>query len=1067
MNAIIDAALSRVRTVLTALLLALVAGALAYRDMPKESDPDVNIPVIYVSLSLEGVSPEDAERLLLRPMEQELKLIEGVKEMRSTAYQGGGSVTLEFDAGFDADQALEDVRNQVDIAKPELPAEADEPTVNEVNLSLFPVLVVSLAGEVPPRTLLRLARDLRDRIEAIDSVLQARIAGEREELVEIVIDPVRAESYGLNANDIANLVGRSNRLVAAGTLDTGQGRFAIKIPGLFETAQDILDMPLKATADAAVRVRDIGTLRRTFKDAESYARINGRPAVALEVSKRTGENIIETIERVRAVVETESANWPTQVEVVYSQDRSTDIRNMLTDLENNLISAVVLIMVIVVASLGLRSAGLVGVAIPGSFLVGILVLSGVGLTMNIVVLFSLILAVGEVVDGAIVLAEYADRKMTEGMGRFEAYRLAAKRMAWPIIASTATTLAVYVPLMLWPGVVGEFMKFIPLTVMATLAASLLMALIFVPALGVVFGGAGGAADPERAKAMARSEHGDLRRLGGFTGAYVRVLDRALSHSAKIVIAAAAMLFGVWYYYAQHGNGVEFFPDVEPDSAALQIHARGNLSIDERDALVREVEDDILALQRERGEFRAVFAVAFASGNSQNDLAEDVIGTIQLEFAAWDKRRKADEIVADIRARTADLAGIIVEPRQQEAGPPVGKAIQVQLSARQPELLDPAVIALRRHMEGMDGLVDIEDTRSIPTVEWQVVVNRAQAAKFGLDVTDVGNAVQLVTRGQKFAEFRPDDSDDEIDIVARYPDEFRSIVELDRIRIATPGGLVPISNFVTREARPGVGIVQRVDGERALTVKADVLPDVLPDSKVTEIREWLAQAGLDSRIRVVFKGEDKEQAEAEAFLSKAFVAALFLIALILLTQFNSFYSTALILSAVVLSTIGVIIGLIITGQPFGIVMTGIGVIALAGIVVKNNIILIDTYDQLRPLEASAREAILRTCAQRLRPVLLTAVTTVLGLLPMMYQVNIDFIGREITIGAPSTQWWTQLSTAIVYGLTFATVLTLVITPAALMLKANVGSWRQRRRAPRLLVPVEATKILPPAPARAAE
>jgi multidrug efflux pump len=1045
MNAIIDAALGRVRMVLTALLLLILAGYVGYRDMPKESNPDVNIPVIYVSLSLEGVSPEDAERLLVRPMEQELQLIEGVKEMTSTAYQGGGNVLLEFDAGFDADRALEDVRNKVDDAKAELPDEADEPTVNEVNLSEMPVLIVSLSGDLPLRTLMSLARNLRDEIEGIDSVLEARVAGEREEVVEIVIDPVRAESYGLNANDIAALVSRSNRLVAAGTLDTGQGRFAIKVPGLFETARDILDMPLKVDGDAIVRVRDVGNLKRTFKDAESYARMNGQPTIGLEVSKRAGENIIDTVAAIRAAVEAERASWPAQVQVAYSQDQSAEILNMLSDLENNLISAVILIMIVVVLSLGWRSATLVGIAVPGSFLIGILWLQTGDLTLNIVVLFSLILAVGEVVDGAIVLTEYADRRMSEGMPRLEAYRLAAKRMAWPIVASTATTLAVYVPLLVWPGTVGEFMKYIPLTVLATLAASLLMALIFVPALGTVFGAAADPAAAARALAETARDSLDPRSLPGFTGAYARILDRTLDRPSAVLAVTVAVLFGAWFAYFQFGKGVEFFPEVEPDVAAINIHARGNLSIDERDALVREVEAQVLAVQRERGEFKTVYATTEASVNTGSDLTEDVIGIIRLEFAKWDRRRKADEIIAEIRERTQPLAGIFIESQQQEAGPPVGKPVQVQLSSQIPDLLDEAAAKLRGFMEAMPGLVDVDDTRPVPGIEWEIAVDRAQAAKFGLDVTDVGNAVQLITKGQPFAEFRPDDSDDEIDIVARYPDEYRNIAELDRIRIATPEGLVPIANFVERVAKPKVGVIERVDGERALTVRADVLPGVLVDSEVAQIRAWLAQAELDPRLNVTFKGEDEEQAESQAFLTQAFFAALFLIAVILLTQFNSFYNSALILSAVVMSTIGVMIGLLIEGQPFGIVMTGIGVIALAGIVVKNNIILIDTYDQLKLTEPTARDAIVKTAAQRLRPVLLTALTTVLGLLPMVYQVNIDFIAREITVGAPSTQWWVQLSTAIVYGLTFATVLTLIVTPSALMLRANLGAWRAAKRA----------------------
>ena len=1043
MNAIIDAALSHARTVILSFVLLVIAGFVAYNGMPKESEPDVNVPIVYTLLSLEGISPEDAERLLIRPVEQELRSIESVKEMRSTAYQGGGSVLLEFEAGFDIDKALQDVRDKVDQAKAELPEDAEEPEVHEVNLSLFPVLVVSLSGDLPHRTLIELAERLQDRIEAIDTVLEAKLSGDREEQAELVIDPLLLESYGLDANDIATLIGRSNRLVAAGNMDTGLGRFAIKVPGLFETARDILDMPLKVSGDAVVRVRDVATLRRTYKDAESYARIDGKRAVGLEVSKRTGKNIIETIEKVKAVVEAERRNWPPHVQVTYSQDRSSDIRTMLTDLENNLISAVLLIMVVIVAALGLRSAVLVGVAIPGSFLIAILALAAFGLTINIVVLFSLILAVGMLVDGAIVMTEFADRKMAEGLPRRESYGLAAKRMAWPIISSTATTVAAFLPLLFWPGVVGEFMKFLPMTVSSTLTASLLMALIFVPTLGATFGGGRGAADAARLKALARGEGGDLRALGGMTGLYVGVLSGALRHPGKVLVAAVIVLVGVWYAYSQYGRGIEFFPDVEPEAAVLHIHGRGNLSIDERDALVREVEAHVLAMDAERDEFDSIYAVTMANAATDSELAEDVIGTIQLEFADWQRRRTADEILEEIRRRTAGLAGIIVEPRKMEGGPPVGKPIQVQLSSAQPELLDPAIARLRAFVESLPGVVDVEDTRPVPGIEWQLAVDRAEAAKYGVDVTTVGNSIQLVTKGLKFGDFRPDDSDDEIDIVARYPIHARSIAELDNIRVPAGDSFAPISNFVERQARPKVGIINRVDGARVLAVRADVLPGVLADDKVREIRAWLAQADLDPRITVEFKGEDEEQRDSQAFLSKAFAVALFLIAIILVTQFNSFYSAFLILTAVVMSTVGVLIGLLVTNQAFGIVMSGIGVIALAGIVVNNNIILIDTFDQLRPTESNPRDAILRTGAQRLRPVMLTTVTTILGLLPMVLGVNIDFVTRTVSYGAPSTQWWTQLSTAIAFGLAFATVLTLVVTPCALMVRENVRSWRRRR------------------------
>ena len=1106
---IIDAAISRSRTTVAALALLLVTGFVAYLQIPKEADPDISIPIIYVNLSHEGIAPEDAERLLARPMEIELRSIEGLKELSSTAYHGGAYLLLEFDVGFDADQALIDVREQVDRAKPELPEDTDEPNVVEINLSEFPVIVVTLGGEIPERTLLGIARDLEDRLEGIPSVLDAKIGGERQEVVEIVIDPMLMESYGLDAGQVLQSVARSNTLIAAGQLDTGRGRFAIKVPGLFESVHDILDMPLKVSGDSAIRVRDIATVRRTLKDRKTVARVNGKPALSLEVSKRIGENIIETTDAVRRVVEAERAHWPAGVEVLFSQDRSGDIRNMLNDLQNNVTSAILLVMIIIVAALGLRSGFLVGLAIPGSFLTGILVLSTLGLTVNIVVLFSLILAVGMLVDGAIVVTEYADRKLREGELPRNAYVLAARRMSWPIIASTATTLAAFAPLLFWPGIVGEFMKYLPITLLATLSASLLMALVFLPVLGtnlapitggflvvgtVLAGGAiaGGLAfrgaalllgDPPGGLGIAagliaggagawgglragrwlrtRSDRSFLRRPGdgrhpahggaasralraesdvdpaslpGMTGAYVRVLARVLRSPGRVLAAAGGALVLAWVAYTQLGKGVEFFPDVEPDQAKVLVHARGNLSVAEKAELVGEVEAEVLAIHRREGEFNTIYMIA---GNleSRGDDPEDVIGTLSLEFTDWQSRRKADDILTEIRERTRHLAGILVETRFDRAGPPVGKPVALQLTSRYPDVLQAQAARVAALFRRLQGLKDIEDGKPVPGIEWELGVDRTQAAKFGLDVAAIGQFVQLVTRGLKLSDYRPDDSDEEIDLVVRYPERYRTINELDRIRIPTAQGSVPISNFVERRARPRTGTLRRVDAMREITVRADVLPGVLVADKVREIQEWIAAEGLDPRVEWTFRGEDEEQQQAREFLTKAFGIALFVMALILVTQFNRFYSALLILSAVVLSTVGVLIGLLITRQPFGIVMSGIGVIALAGIVVNNNIVLIDTFDRLRRSIADPMQAILRTGAQRLRPVILTTVTTVCGLMPMVLQVNVDLFSREIITGAPSTQWWTQLATAVAFGLAFATVLTLVVTPCALMVREN--------------------------------
>jgi len=858
-NSLIDAAISHARTVIASLVLILIAGTLAYINIAKEAEPDINIPIIYVSMNHDGISPEDAERLLIRPMEQQLRTIEGVKEMRASAYEGGANVTLEFEAGFNADQAMNDVREKVDLAKPELPGESDEPEIHEVNFSLFPVVVVTLSGAIPERTLLKIARELKDRIEGIPSVLEVAIAGDRDEMVEILIDPIKIESYGLSPIATVDAIRSSNLLVAAGAQDTGRGRFSLKVPGLFESVRDITHMPVKVDGDAVVTLGDVGEVRRAFKDSLSFARIDGKAAIALEVSKRSGENIIETVAQVRAIVDAEQAIWPATlrdlIAITYINDKSDNIRERLKDLQNNVITAILLVMIVVVWALGVRSAALVGIAIPGSFLAGILVLSANGFTINMIVLFGLILAVGMLVDGAIVVTEYADRKMTEGDSPRAAYGLAAKRMAWPIIASTATTLAAFLPLMFWPGVVGEFMKYLPITLVATLSASLFMALIFVPTLGSVFGKAAGTAAPETVHSLSGNERDGLLNLSGFTGVYVRALAAVLRHPAKVLLVALCVLVAVFVTFAKVGKGVEFFPDVEPEFAKLQVKARGNLAVREKDELMAEVEQRIIAMNRERREIETIYMRAGEERNSGE--AEDIIGTLTLEFVNWDRRRKADVILAEARERTRDLAGIIVDRRIEQAGPPVGKPVQIQLSSRTPEAIAPMVARVLRGLEEIGGFTNLEDSRPLPGIDWELKTDRAQAAKFGASVDLIGRTVQLVSTGIKLGEYRPDDSDDELDIRARYPEAYRTLEQLDNIRSITAIGQIPLSNFVTRNAQPRTGKLLRTDGKRTMSVKADVVEGQLPDNKVKEIVAWMKTADLDPRVRIDFKGENEE------------------------------------------------------------------------------------------------------------------------------------------------------------------------------------------------------------------
>lgn len=1024
MFALIDAALSRTRTTLVLLVFILVAGALTYVTIPKESSPDITIPIIYVSVSHQGISPGDAERLIARPLEQELRSIEGIKEMTSNSSEGHASVVLEFNVGVDLDKAMADVRDAVDLAKPKLPADSDEPTVNEVTLAnAQPVLSVVLYGTVPERGIVQIARLLRDKLESFRQVLEVDIAGDRDDIVEIIVDPLLMESYGLDQGDIYNLIALNNRVVAAGFVDTGYGRFSVKVPSVFDSIKDVLELPVKVDGKQVVTFGDIATVRRAFRDPSSFARLDGKSAIVLDVKKRAGENIIETVELIKTVIREaqKREDWPSNLLVKYTWDESQDVEMMLNDLQNNVLSAIILVVIVIIAVLGVRTALLVGVSIPGSFLIGLLTLSVFGLTVNIIVLFALIMAVGMLVDGAIVVTEFADRRMQEGMPRGEAYRDAAKRMAWPITASTATTLAAFAPLLFWPDVTGEFMRYLPLTLIATLTASLIMAMLFVPVLGSVMGRPQNVTPEARANMVALHE-GEFDKATGITKLYYQTLSIALHHPLKILLSAIVMSVAIGFAYVKAGNGVEFFPEVDPPYFNVKVRSYGDLSINEKDTIMREIEQVMLG----HDEFESVYT---RTGG------DDVIGQIQVKPVEWQYRRKVMAIIDELKQTTDKFSGVEIEYKFPDAGPPVDHDVVIELSGNNAKELELAAKTVRHWADSNAAFTNISDSSSKPGIDWRIDIRRDDASRFAADATLVGNTVQFVTNGLKIGDYLPDDANEEVDILVRYPEDKRDIGRFDQLRVKTPAGLVPITNFAEIKPDHKQDTIERIDGRRVINVMADLNEGYNLALELPKIEQALAELGLPPSVEFRMRGQNEEQEHSAAFLEKAFLVALVAMAVILITQFNSFYQAFLILSAVLFSTVGVFAGLLIFQKPFGVIMSGIGVISLAGIVVNNNIVLIDTYNQLIKRGMDKKEAILRTGVQRLRPVLLTTITTILGLLPMVLEMNIDLINQKIEFGAPSTQWWSQLATAVAGGLAFATVLTLVLTPCLLMLGRN--------------------------------
>ncbi len=1031
---LIETAIGRTRTTLSLLAVLVLAGIMARTALPIANDPHVDLPLFYVGVVHEGISPEDAERLLVQPMEIELRKLEGIVELRSTASEGMASFFVEFDVSQDLDKALSDVREAVDAARAEMPATAEEPFVEELNADDFPMLQINFIGEnASEREIYNAALQVREQIETVPAVLSADLQGHREELLEVIIDPDALNAYRISAEELVVILQRNNRLIPAGTMDLDNGRFAVKVPAVVEEAGDVLALPLRSSLDSVVTLQDVATVRRTFKDRSSFARYNGQETISISVTKRSDANVIDSVATVIDIVEQARDTVPSGIQMIVSQNQAEFASVQVRELEGNILTALALVMILVVATMGFRSGLVVGLGIPFSLLFSVTVIYLLGYTFNFMVMFGMLLGLGMLIDGGIVVTEYANRMMSEGMDHKRAYAESVKRMFWPVTASTATTLAAFLPMLFWPGVSGQFMGYLPVTVFTVLIGSLLYALLFGPVLGTLFG------KPSMHSAeVAREQHvletGDPTDLPTMTGRFARFVARVCHQPILTLGVIFSLLYAIFWAYGKYGVGTIFFSDADPQFIQVSVLGRGNFSAGEVNDLVLDVEAEVLQIPGIRFVNTQTLLPGTSTGGFMGS-SSDRIGSIFVELVAESQRELGgNAIMREIRDRTDSMAGIKVEVQPLEKGPPVGKPIQIEFTSRQRALLEPAMARVRAHLDTLPELVDIDDSAALPSIEWRIEVDRQQAALYGADVSSAGLAVQLVTNGVKVGEYRPDDAEDSVDIRVRYPRAERGITAMDELRISTDQGMVPLSNFVTMEPAPGVDSLKRIDGLPVELIRADVRDGVMADRMVQEIDTWLRQQTFDPAINIRFRGANEEQADSMAFVSAAFTLALALMFILLVTQFNNFYQSTLILLAVIMSTAGVLLGLLLLGNPFSALLTGVGVVALAGIVVNNNIILIDTFNHVRRQhpELDVRDVIVRATAQRLRPVLLTTVTTVCGLLPLAAGFSVDLASRTITAQGEMAIFWAPLSQAIVFGLSFATVLTLVATPAMLAL-----------------------------------
>jgi len=1022
-----EIAQKRPAAVLSLLVVLVILGTYSYLTLPRESFPDITIPFVFVTTTYEGVAPEDMEKLVTIPIERKIKGISDLEEIRSTSAEGISTVAVKFLPGVDIDDALQKVRDKVDQAKQDLPQDMpDDPVIQEVNFSDIPVLRVVLSGPFSLRRLQNFADDLKDRIESIPGVLSAKMTGGLDRAIHVEFDLDRVGAYNVPFSSLISAVTRSNVNMPSGSMDIGEGKYLVRVPEDFKHPSEIFSIVAFVRDGKPVYLRDVAFINDSYKDPLTRSRLNGEKSVTLAVQKRSGENILRVTDEVKRAVEEMKPILPPALKIDLTSDMSNDVRLMVSDLENNILSGLILVLAVIFAFIGTQSAVFISLAIPYSMFITFGVLSGFGITLNMVVLFSLVLALGMLVDNGIVIVENIYRHMQQGKSRWEAALEATNQVAWPVITSTLTTLGAFAPLMFWPGIMGEFMFFLPETVIIVLTASLFVALVINPVLSAMY---------QRVKPLAQEDRNSekepwIKRI------YLRLLIWALDHRLIVVFTGLIVLISSVVGFALFGKGTEFFPDTEPRRAYVHLKAPVGTNLDTSDNLVGQVEKVV-------SEYPDIRYVISNIGSVGGDPFEQGgtgthINRVAVDFKDFhDRSKPSSEIVKEIRERLLKtIKGAEVQVEKEKEGPPTGAPVNLEISGTDIHVLGDLAHQIREKIKDIQGLVDLKDNFVKGKPEIRVRVDKEKAALMGLDTYTIAYTVKAAVNGVKVGVYR--EGKDQYDIMARLPEKDRKSIEsLKRITVSSPKGEpIPLTSVAEVSLATGVGAIQRLDQKRVVTVSGDVsgrlANDVIREIESRLTRDFTWPRGYSYR----FSGEQREQEKAQAFLSKAFLAAIFIILFILLAQFDSFAAPMIIMTSVLMSLIGVFMGLLLTGTAFGIIMTGIGVISLAGVVVNNAIVLIDYYNKLLARGISSREALVRAGLTRFRPVMLTAITTLLGLLPMATGVSFDFKKFAWDIGSESSQWWGPMAVAVIFGLAVATLLTLVVVPVLCSLEFSL-------------------------------
>ncbi len=1066
-----DLAVKKRTSVMVLALMIIIFGVVSYTTLPRESAPDITIPYVFIMTNYAGVAPEDIENSITIPIEKKLKGLEGVKRIESSSTEGMSSIVVEFEAGTDIDEVLPKTKDKVDMAKPDLPRDLeDDPDVSEINISEMPIVVFSLSGTAGLERLKDIGEDLEEDFESITGVLDVDITGGLEREVRVEPFPDKLAYFGLSILMLQDVISQENQNVSGGAIQMGDGRFQLRVPGEFRTPEEIYGLVVNLHNEQPIYLKDVAKMVNNYKDEVGRSQLNGRQAINIQIKKRAGENILDIMEEVSRIIEVKRRTWPAGTEITKLMDQAKEIRMMVSDLENNIVTGLILVVIVLFFVMGVRNAVLVSMAIPFSMFISFIILDALGITLNMVVLFSLTLALGMLVDNAIVIVENIFRYMEQGVPRVQAAMRGTAEVARPVIASTLTTVAAFFPLVFWPGIMGEFMSYLPKAVIITLSSSLFVAMVINPAMAAIFLKLPLAKRMLMARVSAeeieRAGEAPITIRGPMLKAYRWFLERALNHRMAVLVMAFLAVIAmamIWFYRIGLERPVEFFPSVDPSSIFINLDVPEGADISYSDRIARQVE---MALCNGPGQplssqdadpldcyesntdqkyhtlrkgsqvvgltdmenVKDIYSrtVAILGGSSQFE--SNSPNHIGIQFHDLEDRNESSkDTTEEIRKRIDGIPGARISIAEQQEGPPTGAPISIEISGDNFAVLGRISKEIRNTLEKIPFVQDIRDNyvAGAPTVK--VRVDRQKSAMLGLSTEIIGFALKVAFNGIKVSTFR--EGNEDYDITVQLSKEDRKATDVLReLLIPTGEGLVPLSTIAKFEITGGLGEINRINHERVVTVTANVEEQHVPSAVVrSEAAKILDKLKLPPGYGIRLTGEQEEQDEAQAFLLKAFAAALFLIMLILVTQFNSVLQPLIILTSVVLSLGGVFLGLSFMEYPFGVVMTGVGVISLAGVVVNNAIVLIDYTNRLHRRGMRFRDAVVAAGCTRLRPVLLTAITTILGLLPMVTGVAYNFHKMEISWVSESTQWWSSMASAVIFGLALATILTLIVVP----------------------------------------